>query len=46
MNFKQLMRVQRALRWTVLVAKTGYWIDKFWQQLQRHQVFSLEAEPS
>jgi len=46
MKFKQPMKVQRALRWTFLVAKAGYWIDKFWQQLQRHQVFSLQAKPS
>jgi len=46
MKSKQLLRVKRALRWTVLVAKAGYWIDKFWQQLQRHQVFSLQAKPS
>jgi hypothetical protein len=45
MKFKQ-MKVQRTLRWIVLVAKAGYWIDKFWQQLQQHQVFSLQAEPS
>jgi hypothetical protein len=39
MKFKQLMKVQRTLRWTILVARAGYWIDKLWQQLQRHQVF-------
>jgi hypothetical protein len=42
----QQMKLQRALRWIALVAKTGYWIDKFWRQLQRHQVFSLQLDAS
>jgi hypothetical protein len=40
------MKAQRIIRWISLAAKTAYWIDKLWQQLQRQQVFSLQAEPS
>lgn len=36
----------RKLRWISLLAQAGYWLDRFWQQLQSHGLLlrQLDAE--
>lgn len=37
------IKLHRAARLTSSLAQAIYWIDRLWQQLQRHQLFVLQA---
>jgi hypothetical protein len=34
----------RKLRLISLLAQAGYWIDRFWQQLQSHGVYPMQLD--
>jgi hypothetical protein len=48
MNLKKeklMQKIYRAVKLTAALAKAAFWIDRLWQQLQRHLVFTLQADP-
>ena len=39
-----MQKFYRAVKLTGALAKAAFWIDRLWQQLQRHLVFTLHAD--
>lgn len=40
-----MQKFYRAVKLTAALAKAAFWVDRLWQQLQRHVVFTLQADP-
>jgi hypothetical protein len=41
-----MKKLYRAFELTAALAKAAFWVDRLWQQLQRHVVFMPQADPT